>query len=138
MKKILLYSCISAVVILSSCQNKTKLLLAKKWDCVKVENLAPVNKNFLNHEDSLVTAQLETALQNLSWQFNTDNRYQCSTMGTVTAKGIYFISDDGKEIICTTTLNNNNRYAIITLTEMELVLSGYTSSVPVVLHFRAH
>lgn len=126
-----------AVVLLFSCQNKTKQLLQKKWDCVRVENLAPVNKNLISHEDSLVTAKLEEALQSLSWQFNEDNSYHCSTAGITTVKGTYTLSDDGKELTCTTA-NNINYYSITTLTENELVLQGHTASVPVIMYFRPH
>ncbi len=129
---------LSIAFFLSSCQSKTKQLLAKKWDCVKVENLAPVNKKFLPPEDSLVTAQLENALQNLSWQFNADDTYQCSTGGIVTVQGIYQLSDDGKALFLTSAGNNSNNYVIVTLTELELVLKGQTTGVPVVLHFREH
>jgi hypothetical protein len=126
------------VLLLTSCQNKTKALLVKKWDCVQVENLAPVNKNFLSKEDSLVTAKLETALQQLSWQFNDDNSYQCSTAGIVTAQGTYTITDDSQFLILTSTKGNSNSYTIKSLTKQELVLNGQTTNLPVVLHFKPH
>lgn len=125
------------VVLLFSCQNKTKQLLQKKWDCVKVENLAPVNKNLISREDSLITAKLEEALQHLSWEFAEDNSYRCSTAGITTVKGTYTLSDDGKELTCTA-INNINYYSITTLTEQELVLKGHTASVPVIMYFRPH
>ncbi len=137
MIKHFIYGIIIPAVFFISCQNKVKNLLVKKWDCVKVENLAPVNKNFLSHEDSLVTARLEAALQNLSWDFNKDNTYQCSTAGIVTAHGSYSISPDNK-LLTLTTQNNTLNYSITTLTEQELILKGYTESLPVVLHFRPH
>lgn len=137
-KKIPCLAIIFSAVAVTSCQNKTKQLLVKKWDCVKVENLTPVNKDFLEKEDSLVTAKLETALQDLSWTFNADNTYQCNTMGVTTVTGVYSISDDGKGLTCTSAKNNINRYSISTLTAQELVLKGYTSSVPVILYFRPH
>ena len=133
------YACclLSVALLFFSCQNKTKQLLQKKWDCVKVENLAPVNKNLISREDSLITAKLEEALQNLSWQFNEDNSYRCSTAGITTVQGNYTLSDDGKELTCTTT-NNINYYSIAILTEQELVLKGHTASVPVIMYFRPH
>lgn len=137
-KKILLFICCATALAISSCQNQTKQLLVKKWDCVQVENLAPVNKNFLSKEDSLVTAKLETALQQLSWQFNDDNSYQCSTAGIITAQGIYALSDDSQFLILTSTKSNVNNYKIISLTQQQLVLNGQTTGVPVVLHFRPH
>jgi hypothetical protein len=132
------YCLLPLACCLASCQNKTKQLLQKKWDCVKVENLATVNKNFLSKEDSLVTARLEEALQSLSWEFNKNYTYQCRTSATVTVQGTYSISEDGKELTCTTQQNNINQYGIRTITDYELVLNGYTSSVPVVLYFRPH
>ncbi len=129
---------IAAALFFASCHDNNKKLLVKKWDCVKVENLAPVNKAFLAKEDSLVTAKLEAALQNLSWTFNNDNSYLCSSAGITTARGIYTLSDDGKQLVCTSEKNNINRYGITSLTEQELVLQGYTASVPVILYFRPH
>lgn len=136
--KQLIVCCIVIAVMISSCQNKTKQLLVKKWDCVKVENLAPVNKAFLSQEDSLIAAKMEMALQNLSWTFNADNSYQCSTSGITTAQGIYTFNEDGTTLTCTSSKNNVNRYGISTLTENELTLKGFTSSVPVIMYFRPH
>jgi hypothetical protein len=137
-KKIGWLTIIVSAVAVTSCQNKTKQLLVKKWDCVKVENLAPVNKAFLSQEDSLVAAKMEAALQSLSWTFNADNSYQCSTAGITTAQGIYTLSEDGTTLTCTSSKNNVNRYGISTLTAHELTLKGYTSSVPVIMYFRPH
>lgn len=137
-KKILVFVCCAAALAITSCQNQTKQLLVKKWDCVQVENLTPVNKNFLNKEDSLVTAKLETALQQLSWQFNDDNSYQCSTAGIITAEGNYTITDDKQFLILTSTKKNINSYKIVSITQQELVLNGQTTNMPVVLHFKPH
>lgn len=137
-KKILVFVCCAAALAISSCQNQTKQLLVKKWDCVQVENLTPVNKNFLNKEDSLVTAKLETALQQLSWQFNDDNSYQCSTAGIITAEGNYTITDDKRFLILTSTKKNINSYKIVSVTQQELILNGQTTNMPVVLHFKPH
>jgi hypothetical protein len=137
-KKILLFVCCAAALVITSCKNQTKQLLVKKWDCVQVENLTPVNKNFLNKEDSLVTAKLETALQQLSWQFNDDNSYQCSTAGIITAEGNYTITDDKQFLILTSTKKNINSYKIVSITQQELVLNGQTTNMPVVLHFKPH
>ncbi len=137
MIKHFIYGIITPAVFFISCQNKVKNLLVKKWDCVKVENLAPVNKTFLSHEDSLVTSQLETALQNLSWQFNSDNTYMCSTAGIVTTQGSYLISDDAVTLTCTTK-NNTNYYIITTLSAQELVLKSQGISIPVIMYFKPH
>lgn len=137
-KKILVFVCCAAALAISSCQNQTKQLLVKKWVCVQVENLTPVNKNFLNKEDSLVTAKLETALQQLSWQFNDDNSYQCSTAGIITAEGNYTITDDKRFLILTSTKKNINSYKIVSVTQQELILNGQTTNMPVVLHFKPH
>lgn len=127
-----------AAVFLMSCGSNTKKLLVKTWDCVKVENLAPVDKHFLSTADSLLAVKMETALQHLSWTFNNDNSYQCSSAGITTARGIYSLDDEGKQLVCTSEKNNINRYGISRLTETELVLQGYTSSVPVIMYFRPH
>ena len=138
MKKLqFLIALFSLLIGFTSCQNKTKKLISKKWDCVKVENLAPVNKNLISQEDSLVTAKLETALQNLSWTFLTNNTYQCTTMGIVTTQGEYALSNDAKELTCTTN-NNSIRYGITLLTEQDLVLQGYTNAVPIIMYFKPH
>lgn len=137
-KKILFFVCCATAVAIPSCQNQTKQLLVKKWDCVQVENLTPVNKNFLNKEDSLVTAKLETALQQLSWQFNDDNSYQCSTAGIITAEGNYTITDDKRFLILTSTKKNINSYKIVSVTQQGLILNGQTTNMPVVLHFKPH
>lgn len=135
--KKIIFCLLPLALLLSSCESKTKKLLVKKWDCVQVENLAPVNKTFLSREDSLVTARLEVALQNLSWNFTKEDTYQCSTAGIVTAQGNYNISPDNK-LLTLSTQNNTLNYSITTITEQELVLKGYTESLPVILHFRPH
>ena len=131
-------ACIILVTFFLTGCNNNKKLLVKQWDCVKVENLAPVDKHFLSSEDSLLTVKMETALQNLSWTFNHDNSYQCSSAGITTARGIYSITDNGKQLVCTSEKNNINRYGISSLTETELVLQGYTTSAPIIMYFRPH
>ena len=48
----------------------------------KVENLAPIDKNFISKEDSAkVAIKMEAALKTLSWTFNSDNSYYCTALG---------------------------------------------------------
>ena len=69
------------LVIFSSCQNKTQQLITKKWDCVKVDNLDPVDTKFQTPEDSAKVAAMEAALKSLSWSFNKDGSYTTSAAG---------------------------------------------------------
>jgi hypothetical protein len=127
------------VVLLLSCQNKTKQLLAKKWDCVHIENLAPVDADVFSKEDSAAAEKVKTALQLLTWSFNPDNTYQCSVDGHITVQGTYGIDEDNKNLTCiSSTKNSSNNYIITLLTENELVLMGTGTAVPLILHFKPH
>jgi hypothetical protein len=136
----LFYCLLPIAFLLSSCQNKTKQLLVKKWDCVQVENITPPNKGFNKIEDSAATSQmqeLQNALTALSWMFNKNNTYQCSINDKVTVEGTYEITADEKILICTPESKNNiNSYTITAISENELILSSAGTSVPLVLHFR--
>jgi hypothetical protein len=114
-------------------------MLIKKWDCVQVENVSTVDKNFITAEDSAVAVKVEAALKTLSWTFNSNNSYQCSVNNFVVTQGIYNITDDEKNLICTpeskTTINN---YHITSLSEDELILTSTGIAVPVIMHFRPH
>ena len=135
-KFLLLVSC-SCVFLLTSCQNKTKKYLVKKWDGVQVENLATLDKSLISKEDSVVAIKMEAALKTLSWTFNSDNTYFCSTMGNrVTVQGTYEIDDDEKIITLTSNSKNTiNSYTITSLSEIEMTLTSTATSVPLVLHF---
>lgn len=139
MKTYSLWLLFLSVVILASCTNKTKKQLAKKWDCVKIENLAPVDENLLNAQDSAVAQKIKDALNSLVWTFNSDNTYSCSVSAGTTVEGTYEISIDEKLLTLTTSSNNNsNVYVITSLTENEMTLKGSGNSQPVIMHFRPH
>jgi hypothetical protein len=126
-----------AVFSFSSCQNKTIELLAKKWDCVKVENLNTGGTGFQSRQDSINSIQLQAVLESLSWTFKTTMEYECSVAGKVTISGTYELSDDDKVLVCTpSTKNTINRYMVNTLTENDLVLSSSTGNTPLILHFK--
>ncbi|GAB2837576.1 hypothetical protein GCM10027043_45680 [Ferruginibacter profundus] len=122
---------------LLSCQNKTKNYLVKKWDCVNVENLAPLDKHFITKEDSAVAIKMEAALKTLSWTFNNDNTYFCSTLGNkITVQGTYAIADDEKTLTLTSlTKNTINTYTITSISDIEMTLTSTATTVPLILHF---
>ncbi len=127
-------------VLLFSCENKTKNYLVKKWDCVQVENLSPLDKSFISKEDSAVAVKMEAALTTLSWTFNNDNTYYCSTFGNrKTVLGTYEITEDEKTLILSPFSKNTiNEYAITSLSAIELTLTSTATTVPLVLHFSPH
>ena len=136
---LLLISCCCTILFIS-CQNKTKNYLAKKWDCVKVDNLAPIDKNYISKEDSAKAIQIEAALKTLSWTFNKDNTYYCSTLGNiVTVQGTFEISDGDKALTLTPNSKNSiNTYSITTLSDIEMTLTSNDTGVPIILHFSPH
>jgi len=140
MKNYLLFISCCCIVLLISCQNKTKNYLVKKWDCVQVDNLAPIDKNFISKEDSVKAFQAEAALKTLSWTFNNDNTYYCSTLGnTLTVHGTYEITDGDKTLTLTPDSKNSiNTYSITSLSEIEMTLTSNDTRVPLILHFRPH
>ncbi len=122
-----------------SCQNKTVLLLTKKWECVQVENIFPPNTKFQSPQDSANSIQLQTLLQSLNWTFKTNMRYECAIGSRVTVKGKYELMEDDKLIVCTPESKNNiNSYSIKVLTENELVLRSLTDNSNLVLHFKPY
>lgn len=134
--KYILFAFIS-IIFFVSCQNETKNYLVKKWDCVQIENLAPVDKNFASKEDSVVAEKVETALKSLNWSFNKNNTYQCSIGDRITTQGTYEISADEKQLTCTSvTKNSINTYLITSISDIEMTLTGTGTSVPLILHFR--
>ena len=138
-KSYLLLLLLYSAMVFSSCQNKTKTLIAKKWDCVQIENLAPLDKHFATPQDSIATIKAEAALQTLVWTFNYDNSYSCSISSGTATQGTYEISEDEKSLILSPlTKNNINRYIITALSENELVLTSTGIAIPVIMHFRPH
>ena len=140
MKNYLLFISCCCILMLISCQNKTKNYLAKKWDCVKVDNLDPIDKKFFTKEDSAKAVQAETALQSLSWTFNKDNTYYCSTLGNmVTVQGTYEITDGDKTLTLTPNSKSSiHTYSITSISEVEMTLTSNDTNVPLVLHFNPH
>jgi hypothetical protein len=134
---IFFYCLLLIACLFSSCQNKTKQLLVKKWDCVKVENLNPAGNKFTSKEDSVTAVKVEEALKQLSWTFNKNNTYRCSIGDRTTIQGTYEITADEKILICTPESKNNiNSYNITAVSESELTLTSTGTSVPLILHFR--
>jgi hypothetical protein len=128
-----------AVTFLFSCQSKTKKLLVKKWDCVQIENLAPIDKNFATAQDSAAAIKIETALKALTWTFNSNYTYDCSVGNSITVQGTYEITPDDKILILTPISKNNiNRYSITSVSDNELTLTSTGTAVPLILHFKPH
>jgi hypothetical protein len=138
MKKIIHFITFFILLIaFSACQNKIKSHLVKKWDCVQIDNVAPVDKHFITKQDSVTAAQLETALKSLRWTFTKNNTYQCSIGERITTEGTYEISADEKTITLTSSTKNTvNTYIITSISELEMTLTSATVSVPVIMHFR--
>ncbi len=128
------------IFVLSSCQNKTLQLLNKKWDCVKIDNLDPLDKKtFTSAADSAAADKIESALKDLNWSFNKDGSYLCSVGDKTVTKGTYLLSEDEKILVCTPVSKNTvNRYTITGLTEDELILSNNSNNVELVMHFKSH
>jgi hypothetical protein len=140
MENYLLSLCCCCILLFTSCQDKTKNYLVKQWDCVQVENLTPLDKHFISKEDSVIAVKMEAAVTTLSWTFNKDNTYYCSTMGNrITAHGTYEIAEDDKTLFLTTSSENNiNAYTITSISDIELTLTSRGTTVPLVLHFSPH
>jgi hypothetical protein len=125
-----------SLFFLISCQSKTEKLLVKKWDCVKVDNLDPVDTRFQTPKDSIETVALEAAMKSLSWSFNKDGTYNTYAAGRTIVQGIYFINEKEKTLKLITGVNNNtNYYTINALTENEMVLSSEMNRKSIVLYF---
>jgi hypothetical protein len=140
MKKLIpLFLFFFVLIFFSSCRNKTVVLLTKKWDCVQVENILPINSKMQTAKDSLESEQLKTLLQSINWTFKNNMRYECAINDRVTVQGKYELLDHEKVIVCTSgSTNNINRYVIKSLTTDELVLSGNAENTSIVLHFKPH
>lgn len=130
---------LSTMIFFCSCRNETVHLLAKKWDCIKVDNLTRETTGFQSPQDSVNTIQLQTILESLSWTFKETLEYECSVSGNVLIKGTYEIQDHEKTLVCTPeTKNSVNRYTISLLTENDLVLNTNASGASLILHFKPH
>lgn len=126
------------LIIFASCRSKTVTLLAKKWDCVQVDNITPPNAKLLTAKDSANSEQLKAVLLSLNWTFKKNMRYECAVNNFVTVKGRYRLQGDDKILVCTTESKSINRYIIQSITEDELVLTGNAENTNVVLHFKPH
>ena len=140
MKKLITILLFSIVVLLiSSCRNKTVLLLTKKWDCVQVENIVPPGTKFTSAEDSANAEQLKTILYSINWTFKNNMRYECAVNTKITVEGQYELLEDDKVLVCTSRSKNSvNRYIIKSLTENALILSSYADNTNLVMHFKPH
>ena len=127
-----------SLLVLNSCQDKAVQWLNKKWDCVKIDNLDPIDKKtFTSAKDSLNAAKIESALTELNWTFNNDNSYRCSVGDKTVTQGTYHLA--GKNtLICKSFSGNINTYNIEILSEDELVLSSQENNVHLVMHFKPH
>ena len=126
------------LIIFGSCRNKTVELLAKKWDCVQVDNIVAANTKMLSAKDSADSEQLKMLLQSISWTFKNNRSYECALNDRITVQGKYELLENDKIMICTpASENSSNRYIIKTLTADELVLVGNAENTNVVLHFKA-
>jgi hypothetical protein len=130
---------ISLAFLCGSCHDKKIKLIAKKWDCVKVENLIPPDLQIKTAKDSASALQLQSMLQSLSWTFSENMEYECTVGGRTVIHGTYGLRENETVLICTPiTKKSNNYYRINTLTEDDLVLRGNASGIPLVLHFKPH
>ena len=106
---------------------------------MQIENLAPIDKNYITKEDSVVDIKMEAALKALSWTFNKDNTYQCGIGNTVTTQGTFEISADEKVITLTSSTKNNiNTYIITSISDIEMTLTSAAATVPIIMHFRSN
>lgn len=129
-----------AIVAFTSCKSKTQKLIVKKWDCVQVENLAPADLHYASKEDSAAAIKIEAALKSLSWDFNSNGSYNCSTInGMITVQGTYEISSDEKTLTCISSTGNNiNKYLITSIQEFGMILTSTGTQVPLIMHFSPH
>ena len=127
------------LIFFGSCRNKTVALLAKKWDCVQVDNILPPNTKTLTAKDSANLQKLKLVLQSINWTFKKNGLYECAVGDRITVHGQYELLEKDKIIICTPeSENSSNQYVIKTLTADELVLVGNAENTNVMLHFKAN
>ncbi len=133
------FNLIISCLLFTSCQNSTKKQLVNQWDCVRIENIEPLDKNFISKEDSAVALKIESAVSNLIWTFNSNNTYQCSASGIVTTTGEYVLSSDGKILtLITSSKNNVNNYEVTNISAATLTLTNSATAKPIILHFKLH
>jgi len=133
---LLLLSGFYLMVNLTSCRNKTVILLTKKWDCVQVDNIVPTN---LTAKDSANAEQLKAVLLTLNWTFKDRMKYECALNGRITLQGKYQLQENDRILVCIPESGSSiNRYIIKSLTADELVLVGNAENTNVVLHFKPH
>ena len=138
-KKISLLFLFPVLMLFSSCHNKTVDLLAKKWDCMQVDNIVTPDSKFLTATDSANLEKLKLVLQTINWTFKNNMSYECAIGNRITVQGKYELLENDKFIVCTPESgNSNNRYVIKSLTTDELVLAGSAENTNVVLHFKPH
>ncbi|MBK7433349.1 MAG: hypothetical protein IPI66_05140 [Chitinophagaceae bacterium] len=127
------------LILAVSCKDRTVQQLSRTWDCVQVDNLDPLKKNFTSPEDSVLAYRLQESLKTLTWTFTDDRQYHCRIGQRITTKGTYQITDNGSTLICTTESKNTiNRYSIRTISADELVLENRSGGTPLVMHFKPH
>lgn len=130
---------ISLVLLLASCQDKAVKMISRRWDCVKIENLQPIDTKFQSREDSVKAIQIQNALLELNWTFTTGKEYRCSIADRTTTSGTYTFEDNGKILTLTpSTANNINSYSVRVLTEQELQLANMVNGTEIIMHFRPH
>ena len=140
MKKIIpLFLFLFVLKFFIACRNKTVVLLAKRWDCVQVDNIIPPNTKMLSAKDSADSEQLKMLLQSINWTFKNNMRYECAINDRITVQGKYELLENDKIMICTPESKiSSNRYIIKSLSADELVLGGNAENTNVVLHFKPH
>lgn len=138
-RPVFIFPLICLLFVFGACRNKTVSLLAKKWDCVQVDNIVPPDTKTLSAKDSANAEQLKALLYSLNWTFKTNKHYECALNDRITVKGKYQLLENDKLLICTPASGNSiNRYIIKSLTADELVLAGNAENTNVVLHFKPH
>jgi hypothetical protein len=136
---LLLLSGLYLILNLTSCRNKTVILLTKKWDCVQVDNIVPPDAKNLTAKDSANAEQVKTLLLSLNWTFKDRMKYECALNDRITMQGKYELMENDRLLVCTSESRGSiNRYIIKSLTADELVLAGNAENTNVVLHFKPH
>lgn len=136
---LLLLSGFYFILNLTSCRNKSVILLTKKWDCVQADNIVPPSTKNLTAKDSANAEQLKAVLLTLNWTFKDRMKYECALNDRVTVQGKYELQENDKILVCIPESGNSiNRYIIRSLTADELVLAGNAENQNVVLHFKPH
>ncbi len=109
-------------------------LLAKQWDCSKLENV-DFNPKYLTPEDSAINAQNEAKAKNLSWQFKNDGTYITSSADIVNLVGKYTYNQQDSILTCI--VGAARDYKIKLLTESQLILEHQIGGNKITMHFTA-